>query len=148
MPSSARADRGKSGLIARGHAWRGEGAAVLQVNVVTVLQSCGEVRVGSLPVSLSDLLHSRWVWMRKSAHFLEEMLEASRADELNDDDRLVGGIPQGMYEAARLEEEAAFVHLCLVLSNQAADSPPVDKCVLVFVFVAVRYNQLPRCEHC
>jgi hypothetical protein len=54
--------------------------------------------VGPLPVALRDLLHGLGIRVRQRAHLLEEVLETSRTDELDDDGRLVRG------RAARGEE--------------------------------------------
>lgn len=125
----------------------GEDAPGLQVDAVACLQSADQVRVGLLAVSLRNFLHGLRLGACEGAHFLEEVLEASWADELDNNHRVVSGIPQSMHDAARLEEEAALIDLYLVLADQAADPPPVNECVLVFVLMAVRYHEFTWDQH-
>ena len=49
----------------------------------------------------------------------EEVLEAGRADELHNDDQLIRRVPQGMHDAAGLEQKSPFFDLRLLLANQA-----------------------------
>ncbi len=95
----------------------------LHVDVVTLLQTADQVGVGPLPVPLRDLLNGLWLRMGEGAHFLEEVLEAGWNDELDHDNGLIRGVPQGMHEAARLEQESALVDLRFLLADQAADRP-------------------------
>jgi hypothetical protein len=117
------------------------------VDVVALLQSTDEVRVGPLPVPLGDLLQGMRLRMGESAHFLEEVLKAGWTDELDNNNRLIRGVPQGMHDAARLEQESAFVDLRLLLANQAADSTSVDERELVLPFVTVRNHEFSRSKH-
>ena len=114
---------------------------------MALLQSTDEVRVGPLPVPFRDLLQGLRLRMGESAHFLEEVLKASWTDELDNNDRLIRGVPQGVHDAARLEQESAFVDLRLLLANQAADSTSVDERELVLPFVTVRNHEFSRSEH-
>jgi len=75
------------------------------------------------------------------------VLEASRADELDNNHGLVRGVSQRMHDAARLEEETTFLDLYLVVADQATDSPPMDEGELVFVLMAVRYHEFSWGEH-
>ena len=83
-------------------------------------------RVGPLPVPFAISCRSR-LRMGESAHFLEEVLKAGWTDEPDQNDWLIRGVPQGMHDAARLEQESAFVDLRLLLANEAADPTSVDE---------------------
>ena len=52
-----------------------------------------------------------------------------------------------MHNAARLEEDATLLDLNLFLANQSADPPPVYEGVLIFVLMAVRYDEFMWGEH-
>ena len=132
--------------------WSGRSADALEVHdlhveVVALLQTADEVGVGPLPIPLRDLLHGLWLCMGESAHFLEEVLKASWTDELDNNNRLIRRVPQGMHDAARLEQEPALADLRLLLANQPADPTSVDECELVLPFVTVRHDESSRSEH-
>jgi len=132
-------------LRANGREFVAFGSA-LQVDGVPVLQSTHEFRVRPLPVSIRDLLQGLRVGMGESTHLLEEVFEPSWSDEFDNDDRLIRGVPQGMHDAARLEQESTFVHLHLLLANEPADPTSIDERELVLPFVTVRDHEFSRSE--
>lgn len=97
------------------------------VDVLALLQSADQVGVRLLPIPPSDLLHGHRIGVLESAHLLEEVFEASWTDELDDHHRAIGRVPKCVHDAAWLEQKAAFLHLDLVLPDQAADSAAVDE---------------------
>ena len=69
------------------------GTPGLEMNAVAFFESANQVGPGLLAVSSRNLVHHLGLGAVEGAHLLKEVLEAGWADELEDNHRVIRGIP-------------------------------------------------------
>src|SRR5690242_10190618 len=110
------------GTFTSGAGWSGRGRGLVRDVVLDQAEALGDadrpLGVELDAVALAEVGHLLRGWgARQLAHLAEEVVEATRRDDLEDSARRVAGVPERVPLVARLEDEVAGVGVDLVVSE-------------------------------